>query len=136
MAVVKREGELSGLASMIADLLEGNLLSNPDRVRLLGGVPRKVSISATDLGVQVGLTLGRGEVTVGQAPLEDADLRIYADSSTLLDLPSAKLLAGLPSFFDPVGRSVTKKMLKGELKVKGIYRIGLLSRVQRLLSVN
>lgn len=135
MSAVQRVGELSGLASMIADLVEGNLISDPGRSKLLSGERRRVSIIARDLDVEVSLTLGEGVVLVSETSAEPPHMKIYAESATLLDLPNAKLLGGLPSLFDPTGRAVTKKLLTGSLKVKGMFRIGLLSRVQRLLTV-
>lgn len=133
---VRRDGDLDGLAGMIADLVEGNLTANPGRARLLDGPLRRVSITAADIGAQVGLVIRDGSVTVtGERPAEP-HLSIVTDSATLLDLPRAKLMFGLPSLGDPIGRAVTKKMLSGELKIKGIARIGLLARVQRLLSVS
>lgn len=133
---VRRVGDLDGLAGMIADLIEGNVNDHPERLRLLDGPVRRVSITAGDLDAHVGLTIGEGSVAVSAERPADAHLSITTDSETLLDLPRAKLLFGLPSLGDPLGRAVTKKMLSGKLKVRGIARVGLLSRVQRLLSVS
>lgn len=120
---------------MIADLVEANLNSHPQRASLLAGKRRTVEIVATDLDAHVALTLGEGSVTVASDAVERPALLIRADSETLLQLPNAKLLMGLPSLADPVGRSVTKKLLKGDLKIRGMYKVGLLTKVQRLLSV-
>ncbi|MCA1839429.1 MAG: hypothetical protein ABR507_10440 [Actinomycetota bacterium] len=120
---------------MIADLIEGNLNSDPARARLLSGKSRRVTISANDVDANVMLTIGEGKVVVGEGVHPDPQLSITTDSATLLDLPQAKLMAGLPSITDPTGRAVVKKLLNGQLKVKGIARVGLLTRVQRLLSV-
>lgn len=120
---------------MIADLIEANLESHPQRTGLLEGKRRTVEIVATDLDAHVALTLGGGAVTVASDAVERPAMTIRADSETLLELPNAKLLMGLPSLADPVGRTVTKKLLKGDLKVRGMYRVGLLTKVQRLLSV-
>lgn len=120
---------------MIADLIEANLKSHPRRTGLLEGKSRTVEIIATDLDAQVALTLGGGAITVASQAEARPAMTIRADSETLLELPNAKLLMGLPSLADPVGRSVTKKLLKGDFKIRGIYKVGLLTKVQRLLSV-
>lgn len=130
-----RAGELDGLSSMIADLIESNLQTHPERSRLLKGRAKWVKISAEDLDAHVGLVIGGGGITVGDAD-PNPHLWIYADSETLIELPNAKLLGGLPSVAHPSGRAVAKKLLKGQLKIRGIHRIGLLRRVQRLLSVS
>jgi hypothetical protein len=135
LASVTAAGELEGLAQMIHDLIEGNLAADPSRARLLRGPQKRVGITATDLGAEVGLFIGDGAVSVSSAAPASAHLSIRADSGTLLDLPRAKLMGGLPSVSDPIGRAVTAKLLKGEMKIKGMYRLGLLTRVQKLLSV-
>ena len=135
MTLVTRDGQLSGLAAMIADLVEANLISNPDRSRLLEGRPRLVRISASDLDAHLSLELGGGVARVSSAVSPRPHLWILADSATLLDLPNAKLVGGLPSIGDRSGRTVVRKILRGDLKVRGMFRVSLLSRVQRLLSV-
>lgn len=120
---------------MIADLIEGNLANHPERARLLEGRVRTVQILAPDVEGEVILSLGKGMVSVASGRRQAPDLEIATDSGTLLDLPRTKLLAGLPSVADPIGRSVTRKMLTGRLKVRGIRRLGLLVRLQKLLTV-
>lgn len=121
---------------MIADLIEGNLTSDPSRARLLEGAPKNVTIIASDIDAAVKLSIGDGSVMVGEGRHAKSDLQISTDSETLLDLPRAKLLGGLPSIADASGRAVVKKMFNGTLKIKGIHRVGLLTKVQRLLSVS
>ena len=120
---------------MIADLIEANLIENPTRSKLLGGRERSVRITASDLDTDVGLQLGSGHIQISSAIPRRPHLWILTDSATLLDLPNAKLLGGLPSLTDSTGRRIAKKMLLGELKVMGMFRVPLLSKVQRLLSV-
>lgn len=133
--MLRREGDLDGLPAMIAGLIEGNLVAHPERGALLKGALKRVRITASDLDTTVFLTLGAGEVVVGDAAETKPDMWIWADAATLIDLPNAKLLGGLPSIADPIGRSVIGKLLSGKMKVKGIMKVGLLSKVQRLLSV-
>jgi hypothetical protein len=120
---------------MIADLIEGNLNNHPSRSRLLRGPERRVQILAPDVEGEVGLAIGNGMVRVSSGRQQAPAIEISTDSETLLDLPRARLLGGLPSIADPIGRSVTRKMLTGRLKVRGIRHLGLLTRVQRLLTV-
>lgn len=120
---------------MIADLIEGNLRAHPDRARLLKGRPRRVVILASDVATEVGLVIGEGTVTVSAVRSPSAEISITTDSETLLDLPRTRLVGGLPSLADPIGRAVARKMLTGQLRIRGLRRIGLLTRVQKLLSV-
>jgi len=132
---VVRRGELFGLSAIIADLIEGNLTSEPERKRLLEGKARRVRITATDLDATVSLVLGDGTVQISEGQGPDPHVWIVADSIILLDLPNAKLLGGLPSVADSTGRAVVAKMLSGKLKIRGILRVGTVRRVQMLLSV-
>lgn len=136
MGPVLRDGDLEGLAGMIADLIEGNLNADPGRARLLEGPARRVAITSSDIEAHVGLVMGDGRISVSGDRATDPHLSITTDSETLLDLPRAKLLFGLPSPGDPLGRATIRKMLSGRLKIRGLARIGLLTRVQRLLSVS
>lgn len=95
----------------------------------------RVGITAQDLDAHVGLLIGEGKVVVGDSLPTDPRVLITTDSETLIDLPRAKLLGGLPSIADPVGRATTAKLLTGKLKIKGLARLGLVTRVNRLLSV-
>ena len=116
-------------------MIEGNLAAHPERSRLLSGPFRKVVITAEDLDSSVSLTLGGSVISIREGASADPDLSIRADSQTLIDLPNAKLLGGLPSIADPAGRKIVAKLVKREIKIRGLLRVGLLSRVQRLLSV-
>jgi hypothetical protein len=132
---VTRQGDLFGLSAIIADLIEGNLTSEPERKRLLEGKAKLIRITATDLDASVSLVLGEGTVQISEGEGPDPDVWIVADSLTLLDLPNAKLLGGLPSIADTTGRAVVGKILSGKLKIRGILRVGTVRRVQMLLSV-
>ena len=135
MTQVTREDNLEGLAAMIADLIEANLAAHPERARLLDGKGGKVKIVATDVDSQVGMTIGAGKVTIS-TDVSAPRVLIETDSSTLLDLPNAKLLMGLPSIADPIGRSVIGKLMRRQFKIRGVFAgFALLSKVQRLLSV-
>jgi hypothetical protein len=120
---------------MIADLLEANLAAHPERSKLLKGRGGKVRIVATDIGTRVGIALEDGGISVS-SEVSDPKVVIETDSSTLLDLPNAKLLMGLPSIADPIGRSVIGKILRRDFRIRGLLSgFALLSKVQRLLSV-
>lgn len=120
---------------MIADLIEANVAAHPELEILLAGPPRCLAITATDLEAEVGLVIGEGECVVSGKRDPKAEVWVYSDSATLIEMPRAKLLGGLPSIADEVGRQIVWKMIKGDLRIKGIWRIGTLKRLQRLLSV-
>ena len=132
---LRRDGELFGLSQIIYDLLYGNLAAHPERTRLLDGKVKRITITAHDIDSHVRLFVGDGEIVVADGKHSRSHLWVYADSETLLDLPRARSMAGLPSVTDEIGRQVIAKLLRGKLKVRGILRVGLLAKLQKLLSV-
>ena len=120
---------------MLGGLIEANLQQHPERAALLK--PAIIAIHAPDADVTVGIRLHPNEVIIRNGePQSRADLRVTADSTTLIELSGVPLKFGLPDSMTKEGREVTKKLLKRELKVRGMLgHAGTLSRFNRLLSV-
>jgi hypothetical protein len=128
------DAEPSGLAAMIGGLIEGNLAAHPDRVALLK--PAVVGIVATDAGVAITVRLSRSRITVADGLLGRPQLVVEADSETLTELTSSPLRLGFPDAMTPEGREVTGKLLRRDLRVRGLVRHpAIVSRLNRLLSV-
>jgi hypothetical protein len=128
------DAEPSGLATMIGGLIEGNLAAHPDRARLLR--PAVVGIVATDAGVAITLRLAPRRVTVADGLLGRPQVAVEGDSATLTELSSTPLRLGFPDAMTTEGRAVTQKLLRGDLRVRGLGRHpGIVSRLNRLLSV-
>ena len=126
--------EPSGLASMVAELIEQNLARVPARRALLR--PSVVVLDAPDADVTVFLRIGPGEVRVGDGDVPDADLRVRADSGRLLDLTTAPLRFGLPDLLRPEGRAIVGDLLTRRLRIGGLARHPLqLARLTEILSV-
>ncbi len=135
MTVELLDPEPNGLAEMVAGLIEANLRRHPARRSLLE--PAVIALTAPDAGVSVTIGLAPGRVTVsnGEHPGR-ADLRIRADSATLLDLAAAPLRFGLPDVLSAAGRRVVGKLLAGRVGIAGMIRHpGKLARLNKLLSV-
>jgi len=126
--------EPSGLASMVADLIEQNLARDPARRALLR---RSFAVlDAPDADVTVFLRIERDGVRVGDGDVPDAHLRIRSDSGRLLDLTTAPLRWGLPDPLRPEGRAIVGDLLRGRIRIRGLllhpFR---LMRLTKLLSV-
>jgi hypothetical protein len=125
----------NGLAAMLGGVIEGNLAAHPERERLLAK-PATYAIAAPDADVAVSIRLGPGRVTVRNGVVGKPHVRVTTDSETLLGLSSVPLKFGLPDVMTREGRAVNKKLLKGQLKVKGLLlHPGKLGRLNKLLSV-
>ncbi len=130
------DSEPNGLAAMLGGLIQGNLDAHPDRAALLAS-PATYAIVAPDVDVAVSIRLKDGSVTVRNGVVGRPDIVITADSDALLALSSVPLRFGLPDATTPEGREVTRKLLRGELKLKGLALHPVkLARLNKLLSVN
>jgi hypothetical protein len=128
--------DVEGLGVMLADLVRGNIEANPDRARLLQGLSGRVNVHVPDAEVDVGLEFAGGQMVVHGKPFPRADLEITTDAETLMGMSTVPLRFGMPDASKADGRAVVRKMLRGELKVRGmVTKPKLLTRLQRLLSV-
>jgi hypothetical protein len=127
-------GEPSGLASMVADLIEQNLARDPPRRALLR---RSVAVlDVPDADVKVFLRIERDGIRVGDGDVPDAHLRIRSDSGRLLDLTTAPLRGGLPDPLRPEGRAIVGDLLLRRIRIGGLLRHPVrLVRLTKLLSV-
>lgn len=129
------DAEPNGLASMLGGLIQGNLSAHPDLERLLSSVAT-YGIKAPDVGVEVSIRLAPGKITVRNGVVGKPDVVVETDSETLVGLSSVPLRFGLPDLATKEGRAVNGKLLRGRLRVKGLFlHPGKLARLNRLLTV-
>ena len=130
------DAEPNGLAEMLGGLIQANLEQHPERAALLRK-PAVIAINAPDADVSVSIMLLPSKVMVRNGrPSRPAQLDVTADSTTLIELSSVPLRFGLPDSMTKEGREVTKKLLSGSLKVRGMLtHPGVLARFNKLLSV-
>ncbi len=127
--------EPNGLAMMLGGLIQANLAAHPERELLLAK-RATYGIEAPDVNVAVSIRLTPGTVTIRNGLVGRPDLSIRTNSDNLLGLSSVPLKFGLPDAMTKEGREVNRKLLKGELKVKGLLRHpGKLARLNKLLTV-
>lgn len=133
--VILTDRDPNGLATMIAGLIEANLLHHPDRAQLLRAAV--VDLEAVDAGVAVSIRMEPDAVTVANGPSNPpADLRVRADSLVLVELAATPLRLGMPDAFHREGRAIMRKIASGQIRVDGMLRSpGTLTRLTRLLSV-
>ena len=129
------DAEPNGLAEMLGGLIQANLEQHPERETLLK--PAVIAIKAPDAEVSVTIAIQPGKVTVHNGrPKMRPQLDVTSDSTTLIELSSVPLRFGLPDSMTKVGREINAKLLKGQIKVKGMFaHLGALARFNKLLSV-
>ncbi|MGH2573875.1 MAG: hypothetical protein ACRDGU_10440 [Actinomycetota bacterium] len=130
------DAEPNGLAAMLGGLIEANLAAHPERTKHLGR-PATISVFARDVDVGVSVRLLPGEVMIRNGVVDGAHVRIEGDSQTLVGLSAVPMRFGLPDLTRKEGRDLIRKLLKRDLKVRGIpLHAGKLARLNRLLSVH
>ncbi len=134
MIVEYLDGEPNGLASMLGRLIEANLERNPARIRHLGR--GCIAVRALDIGLATTLTMAPGRVSVSNGNRGRPEVRVRGDSLTLLRLTDTPLRFGFPNLLSREGRALARKVLSGNLKIRGMLRHPLeVARLNRLLSV-
>jgi hypothetical protein len=135
VTVTYLDQEPNGLAAMLGGVIEGNLAAHPEREALLAE-RATYAIVAQDVDVAVSIRLGDGAVKVRGGVVGRPDVLVQADSDTLISLSTVPLRFGLPDATTPEGRAVMKKLVRRELRVKGLVRHpGKLARLNKLLAV-
>jgi hypothetical protein len=109
-----------GLAEMMFNLIRQNLEQNPQKIKGFNSLDAKVMIEARDIQIIIGLEFEQGRLTVSKGFSPKPDLHIISDSETILALCLVKIKFGLPYFFDANGFRIFKKLLSGELVIKGL----------------
>lgn len=132
---VRLEGtDPSGLAELVAGLLDQHLAREPGRASHLR--PSVVELSVPDAEVAVTVRLAPDCVRVADGIETDAHLRIVATSDRLVGLAAAPLRAGVPDPLTPDGRAALADVLTGRVRVHGLLRHPRrLTRFMSLLSV-
>ena len=135
MAIISyTDDEPNGLATMLGGLIEANLRDHPDRERLLK--PAVIAVTAPDAGVSVTIRVAPGRVEVSNGLRGRPHLAVRADSDTLIELSAVPLRFGLPDPMTREGREVTGMLMRGQIKVRGIFRgAAKMARLNQLLSV-
>jgi hypothetical protein len=125
----------NGLSTMMGGLIEANLTAHPERAALIQK-RATYAIVAPDVDVAVSIRLYRGTVTVRNGVVGRPNVVIRANSDDLMSLSAVPLRFGLPDLKTKEGRDVNRKLLKGQLQVKGMLRHpGKLARLNKLMSV-
>jgi len=129
------DAEPNGLATMLGGLIEANLAAHPERKRLLAKTAT-YGVSAPDVGVAASIRVGGNGVVVRNGIVGRPNVLIETASDNLMGLSAVPLRFGLPDITTEEGRAINRKLLKRELKVKGLFlHPGKLARLNKLLSV-
>jgi hypothetical protein len=134
--IILPEARELGLPVMLADLIRQNIEKRPDKIKPFESLDAKVLIEIPDIQISAGLEFHRGRLTLSKDLSGKPDLHILADSTTILDLTLLKIKLGLPYFFDKNGFKILKKILCGEIIIKGLFKnFSVLINLTKVMSI-
>ena len=124
------------LAAMLSNMLSGNL-ERPEKQKDFNALKTTAYIHAVDIEAEISMVFDRGRLTFHAGRLASPDISIETDAETLLDLANINIKFGLPYYFDDAGMGIVKKLLKRELKIKGMFtHLISLTRLTKVMSIN
>lgn len=125
------------IAAILSQVIEQNLEQRPEKVKDFNSLNVWVGIIVRDYDIEMTLQFEKGKLTLYGGLVGNPPIVITTDSGVLLELPSIKIKFGLPYFFDELGMSAVKKILKRELRIKGLLAHPIaLVRLIKVLSVS
>jgi len=134
--IILPEARELGLPVMLADLIRQNIEKRRDKIKPFESLEAKVLIEIPDIQTSAGLEFHRGKLTLSKGLSGKPDLHILTDSATILDLSLLKIKLGLPYFFDKNGSKILKKILSGEIIIKGLLKnFSILINLTKVISI-
>ena len=134
--IILPEARELGLPVMLADLIRQNIEKRPDKIKPFESLEAKVLIEIPDIQISAGLEFHRGKLTLSEDLSGKPDLHILTDSTTILDLSLLKIKLGLPYFFDKNGFKILKKILCGEIIIRGLLKnFSILINLTKVISI-
>lgn len=133
---ISPEVEDGGMATMIADIIKGNIEEKPYRINEFNALNGNIYMNAEDAEVDMTLAFFGGWLKVYNGKVGDPMISITTDSATMLDLANISIKFGLPYYLDATGMGIIGKLLSGKLKIKGLITHPVkLTRFTKLMSV-
>jgi hypothetical protein len=124
------------MAGMLADMLKANL-EKPQKIKIFNSLKSTVYLYAEDADAGMTMDFDKGKLVVYGGKEGKPKLEIATDAQTLLELANLKIKMGLPYYFDELGRGVMKKLMKRQLKIKGMLAHPIaLTKVTKVMSIN
>lgn len=124
------------MAGMLADMLAANL-EKPEKLKDFNKLKARVLINAEDAEAKITMEFSGDKLVVYGGEVGKPNISIATDAATLLDLANINIKFGMPYYFDETGMAVVKKLLKRELKIKGMFtHLVALTRLTKIMSLN
>lgn len=128
--------ETSPLAAVLAQIITGNLEKKGEsQLKAFRKLGSTVYFRVTDVGVEISLLFRKGSLSIHAGKPVRPAISFITDSETLLELTDIKMKGGLRMLSDRNNRRLIRKLLRGQLRIKGLLWHPLeLLRLARLLA--
>ncbi len=124
------------LAGMLVQMLSVSL-ERPEKKKVLDNLKTRVYLYVTDMDLGMTMEFDKGRLIIHSGKVGDPKISIITDSETLLELVYINIKFGMPYYFDETGRGILKRLLKRDLKIKGMLtHVVALTKVTKVISVN
>jgi hypothetical protein len=123
-------------AGILTDLLTENLTQHTAKAAVFRRMSGSAAIALADIDVAVTLAFAAGRLRIEAGIIGNPELVIRTTSDCVMDLNALRIVAGLPWYFDTVGRKVLGHLVAGRLKIEGMFTHPvLLTRLTKIMSV-
>ena len=134
--IILPEARELGLPVILADLIRQNIENKLEKIKPFESLEAKILIEIPDIQTSAGLEFHRGKLTLSRDLSGKPDLHILTDSATILDLSLLKIKLGLPYFFDKNGFKILRKILTGEIIIRGLFKnFSVLINLTKVISI-
>jgi hypothetical protein len=120
--IIDKSARRVALAETLRDILERNLEEHSDKSRLFRFLKAAVCVHTTDSDEKLTMYFNRGSCVIFSGLIGKPDLHFETTEEQLLGFSNLNLIMGLPSLVDGSGRELAKKLVSGEVRVRGMFR--------------
>jgi hypothetical protein len=106
---------------IVQDLLSGNINRSPAKLAVFNKTRGITAIDLPDIEATITLIFQLGSLTIEPGIVHNPAIIIKTSSDLVTDLNMLNIRWGLPYYFDAAGRRVIGHLLKGRLKIKGMF---------------
>jgi len=135
--VLAGEAKDLGLAVMLKDLLDQNLVQNPHKLHDFRQLNIGFALIVTDAELELTMVFKGGNLTIHAGVHPRAKVQIAIETEMVLAMSNLQIKNGLPYYFDETGREVLKAIFTRKLKIRGLLRhFPSMVRLSRVLSIH
>jgi len=121
---------------IVQELIAGNIKKSQAKYAVFQKMQGVTAIDLPDIEATITLIFQQGKLTIEPGLVHNPAIIIKTSSDLVTDLNLLNIRWGLPYYFDAAGRRVLGHIIRGRLKIKGMFwHLVLLTRLTMIMSV-